>query len=361
MSWASCTTLTFWVEKLQLITSSLNWLSLVTFPDFPIYIVYDLSEHNPFGDDEEDESETTHSLDKPNSNHNNAHAQQAPKELKKYDKTLNPFGDSSPGDEIPPKTVPAKDTNIRGAPAKEVNGTSHEKSKQKKIIPANPFEVSDEEEEVEQISRKRLTVPEEIKSAEKPKKSPNTRHHDKIILPSVGKTAPKKKHAPAPPPPTSTTTEPQLKSAKTSEESAPVINTDTPPKSNTNGGESISESLNNSVNSTDSKFNELDSSEIRSPDMIKRRSKPAPPRPMPPKRRVCISIRSARHQTNTVPNLLNRWYHLLFRFAYPNNLGWLVHIWRYAIINLEDCAFCDGIWYHELWDCLFGMNILSLL
>lgn len=231
-------------------------------------------EHNPFGDDDNDETIVNKPTDpKSNSNHNNSDLPVATtvKTPENYDDNLNPFADD----------VIVED-NTHNAPVQPVNitnGNVAEQPKQKKVIHFNPFEVSDSEEEAEASHRTKLTVHEQVKSADVLKKTPSIRH--------------KKKKAPTPPAPTIDTKSLQPPTESQSikpamDTTTPVIDTKLSSQPNHNNDESLSESMNNSVNSDESKFNELNSSDTKSPESAKKRNKPAPPRPMPPKRRVRI-------------------------------------------------------------------------
>ena len=223
-----------------------------------------ISEHNPFGeDDDTNSSDTTNQID----------AQTASKT--DYDSTLNPFADDDSSlnpfadDEDEPITettsnVPQSKETVSVAPTKQ------------KLVPSNPFEVSDEEETpAEEVSSKKKIIPETDLAIEKPK--PPAVKHNKIILPDTNalkKTTPKKKLAPVPP-----------------QTSSPAANTPSisDNKENTAITSAHSRQTGNGISSSE-KFIDHDKSRIdddnMSIDAQKKKHRPAPPRPMPPKRRV---------------------------------------------------------------------------
>ena len=240
------------------------------------------TENNPFADDDDDDDESESTNQKPNSNYNNSQSISV-KTPENYDDAMNPFADD---------ITETGNSNKTTAPSvKQTNCNVKQENRQKKVLHFNPFEVSDSEEEVEEISSKKLTPAEQLKSAETPKKSPSFRH--------------KKKQAPTPPAATKDTkishpandvtpTKPAVntsvstKPAPSNSTTTPVIDTRLSSQPNHNNQENLSESMNNSVKSEESNFNKLNSRDIKSPESVKKKSKPAPPRPMPPKRRVRI-------------------------------------------------------------------------
>lgn len=236
------------------------------------------AEHNPFGEYDEDVKVSK-------ANQNSTDVEKMATAVSDYDTSLNPFADD---DDDTPTSHPVKPSD---APAK------------KKLVPLNPFEVSDDEEEPRQeiIHRKKI-VPDVESSAEKPKNTHAMRQSKLIVLPDTSgkKVTPKKK---APAPPTSTATPPTLAaplSSQTSRSASPV-----PPKTAPTTNVSLENKENKQSNPQQSdnektpsvKLFEGDNSQFieaeeeDNTDAQKRKHRPAPPRPMPPKRRVRMSLR----------------------------------------------------------------------
>lgn len=172
-----------------------------------------------------------------------------------YDDSLNPFA-SDEEDQESEKNVDAQ-------------------TPQRKVIHANPFEVSDDEAEAEQPAaapetsiRKKITPDPECSitlEAKKPK--------DKQLplLPKASPKIHKKKHAPAPPGGVSPANHRKMLLEDPS--SSPKIS-------------QKASSIQGVNESTPDQNNQDDDEEKTTSDVHMRKSKPAPPRPMPPKRRV---------------------------------------------------------------------------
>jgi len=205
-------------------------------------------EHNPFGDDEDAEEEQEVRGD----NQKNSD----------YDESLNPFADDL--DESEKVELSDQQPNI---------DTNTETPLRKKIIPSNPFESSDED-DVPSLDNRKI-IPEQI-PAVKSKDTPNTK---RLSETGSKRATPKKKAAPPPPqtPPTSTQTPPtSTQTPPTSTQSQPLDSTTAQTKQPDKSAE---------IFITEPEINE----DAKSADVQKKKHRPAPPRPLPPKRRVRTS------------------------------------------------------------------------
>lgn len=242
-------------------------------------------EHNPFGE-EDDDAEAAPAADRSHSARPPAAADTT------YDSSLNPFGDEEEHDQAVPK----------------VEITPPQPQPKKKLIPAfNPFEDSDDEEvEQDETVDKKKIIPEDGLSAEK-RKNTSTVDHNIIILPDTSKKiTPKKK--PAPPPPSSTQTPPpsmqtppsSMQNPPSSMQAPPTsdniptvkstVRTDTEKVADTRMIEHGSSFSDKFIQVDNSKLKDLEGDENMSPDVHKKKHRPAPPRPMPHKRRVSAGV-----------------------------------------------------------------------
>lgn len=157
----------------------------------------------------------------------------------------------------------------------------------KKLVPFNPFEVSDDEEPQEEVTSRKKIVPEQGLSTQKPRTKPPSRHNV-ITLPDTSgkKITPKKKLAPLPPtqapsPATPVTPVAPVIHSKNEDDSSKLLSKPTKLDNECTPDDKLLEG-------EDSKFDDLEGEHNASTiDVQKHRHRPAPPRPMPAKRRVC--------------------------------------------------------------------------
>lgn len=232
-------------------------------------------ERNPFGEDEDEGEETPNSQHSSNTTASSIAISTSVNSIENYNDSLNPFAEDT--EEV---------SNIEPASKQEM----------KKIIHTNPFEVSDEEDElpaepqVEQ-QKKKLTPDAGLKAETKAlRSSVRSKKGAAPRPPSAVAASPRQNKKTAPAPPIPTNPHPAVKSDNTSSNnkntqhiSAQQTPNSKPLPSMTRQSSTSLQELNESTPRTDS--------DIASPSSAQaKKHRPAPPRPMPPKRRVSSSL-----------------------------------------------------------------------